>query len=198
MARRICILFYSLYISLTAWCNESVYRSPNDITLMLKESIYDIINIEKRNEPWIGSIVKGLFDSDSIRIDSIYLMTDNIPQETASDSLPKINSFLRHAQLKDFPSDTSSITIPGLILGADCHLNGKIFHIVISEFIFGIEKKSISRHSYALSPIIKVIKSHPYIFEYNCESLLWERREMPQSNLCHNYDDHIINNVSSI
>lgn len=103
MARRICILFYSLYISLTAWCNESVYRSPNDITLMLKESIYDIINIEKRNEPWIGSIVKGLFDSDSIRIDSIYLMTDNIPQETASDSLPKINSFFTPRTIKGFP-----------------------------------------------------------------------------------------------
>ena len=193
MARAICVLFCSIYICLTAWCNESDCKSNNGIAQMIKKSINDVIAIEKTSKPWIGSKVKGPIDGKRIRIDSIYLMLDNIPQEIMSDKSLQINPFLRCAQIHDFPSDASAITIPGLILGADCSLRGNIFQINISEFVFGIEKRGVSPHSYALTSIANVLRSYLVTYELDCESKGWYRKTLLCCDTCHTEDNNMIN-----
>lgn len=167
----------------------------NDLAAMLRECITDVVNGQGATDVWTGSKVKGVFGNDSITIDSICLIADNLPQELKYDSVAGAKLFFVQSVYDDYgkTDDYGTKMLTGLFLRAQCNITGRLCQIDIDKLIAGREINGISPQSYSISLIINSLKRYSFIYEYDCTSGRWRRLNTDNSKWHDSYDQNIIN-----
>lgn len=173
--RKIAMILSIIFFCLFAKGQANNY-TQNDLIDMLKESINDIVELNHDDVLWNGGMVR-IGDNKSIRIDSIFLMVDGIPKEVMLDNIPQVTPFYLFSLYRsEFPKGRDSVMVPGIILDTECYLKGNYCQIIIFETTLNAYIESYSPHTeYNIIYNNRVIKFHPFLYEFNCETHSWEK-----------------------